>query len=169
MENQPIRVKPYPIARSFDSIEAAVNHAFSHARLPEARRDAVRLKNSVFVDACWTLFEWVIRFDCDLSLCMWIEPTEVRWTLRPSSDLPFGDEFQRVGAAPLTLDWEGTIGLRKMDCSSFVAKRRGAQFKDLFVSEYGLFVYLVNHLILHIGRVERVSDGKGILYVMEDD
>jgi len=166
---EPIRVKPYPLTRTFPSIEAAVAHALSHPRLPEARRDADRLKGSVFVDACWTICEWVIRFDCDLSLCIWIEQTEVQWSLRPAPDAAAGDRFHRVGAAPVTLDWSGTVGLREMDSSSLVAKRRGAQFKNLFVNEHGLFVYLDGHLILQLCPVERVADGRGIIYAFEDD
>jgi hypothetical protein len=150
-------------------MEAAVAHALSHPRLPEARRDAARLKGSLFVDASWTLFEWVIRFDCDLSLRIWIEQAEVQWSLRPSPDVAAGEEFQRVGAAPVTLDWAGTVGLWEMDCSSVIAKRRGGRFKDLFVNEHGLFVYLYDHLILQLGRAERVADGRGIIYAFEDD
>jgi hypothetical protein len=166
---EPIRVRPYPLARSFDTIEAAVAHAMSHPRLSEARRDAAQLKEAVFVDACWTLFEWVIRFDCDLGLCVWVEQAEVRWALRPAPAVVVGEGFQRVGAAPVILDWIGTVGLWEMDCSSLVAKRRGAQFKDLFVNEYGLFVYLHGHLILQFGRAERVVDGRTILYAFEDN
>jgi hypothetical protein len=141
----------------------------SHPRLPEARRDAAQLEGSLFVDACWTLFEWVIRFDCDLSLRIWIEQGKIQWALRPSPEAAPGDEFHRVGAAPVTLDWVGTVGLREMDSSALVAKRRGARFKDLFVSEHGLFVYLHGHLILHLCRLERVADGRGIIYAFEDD
>src|SRR5262249_8963112 len=114
----------------------------SHPRLPEARHDAARLKGAVFVDACWTLYEWVIRFNCEISLRVWIEPDEVRWSLNPSPAVLVGEEFQRVGSAPVFLNWASWIGLREMDCSSLVAKRRGARFKDLFFNDYGLFVYL---------------------------
>ena len=166
---EPIRVRPYPLARTFPSMEAAVAHAMSHPRLPEARRDADRLKGSVFVDARWTLFEWVIRFDRGLSLCIWIDQTDVQWSLRPSQEPAAGDEFHRVGAAPVTLEWSGTVGLSEMDSSSLVAKRRRAQFKDLFVNECGLFVYLYGHLVLQLCLVERVADGRGIIYASEDD
>ena len=144
---EPIRVKSYPIARTFDSLESAVAHARTHPLLPEARRDAARLRGALFVDACWTLFEWIIRFDCDLSLRVSIEQAEVRWSLQPSQALSDGEEFQRVGVASTLLDWAGTISLREMDCAALVAKRRGARFKDLFVNEFGLFVYLHSHLI----------------------
>jgi hypothetical protein len=163
-----IQVRPYSLARTFHSMEAAVAHALSHPRLPEARQDAARLSGSRFVDACWKLFEWVMRFDCGLSLLVWIESGEVRWSLRPSEELPDWEEFQRVGASPVTLDWSGTRQW-EMDCTSLVAKRRGARFKDLFVSEHGLFVYLRGHRILQLGRAERVADGRGIIYAFEDD
>jgi hypothetical protein len=166
---EPIRVRSYPLVRTFGTMETAVAHAQSHSRLPDARRDAARLKGSLFVDACWTLAEWVIRFDCDLSLHAWVEAAEVQWSLRRSADVSSGEEFQRVGAAPVTLDWAGTVGLWAMDCSSLVAKRRGARFKDLFVTEHGLWVYLHGHLILQLGRAERVADGRGIIYALEDD
>jgi hypothetical protein len=56
-----------------------------------------------------------------------------------------------------------------MDCSSLVAKRRGARFKDLFINAHGLFVYLRGQMILQLGPVERVADGRGIIYAFEDD
>src|SRR5262249_25433090 len=90
-----IQVRPYPLARSFDTMEDAVAHALSHPRLSEARRDAARLRGSAFVDACWTLFEWVIRFDSDLSLCVWIDQSEVCWELRPSAAVKIGERYQR--------------------------------------------------------------------------
>lgn len=124
---------------------------------------------SHFVDACWNLCEWIIRFDCDLSLRVWVEYAEVRWVLRPTSEVVAGEPFERVGAAPVTLDWSGHIGLREMDCSSLVAKRRGAQFEKLFFNEHGLFVYLHGHLILHLHPMERVEDGLGMIYAFEDD
>jgi hypothetical protein len=164
-----IRVRPYPPARTFDSMEAAVAHALSHPRLPEARRDAARLKNSLFIDAWWTLFEWMIRFDCELNLHVWIEESEVRWSLQPTREVSVGEEFQRVGTAPVTLDWVGTIGLWEMDGSALVAKRHGARFENLFVNEHGLFVYLHGHMSLQLGRAERVVDGRGIIYAFEDD
>jgi hypothetical protein len=141
----------------------------SHPRLSEARRDAARLKGAVFVDACWTLFEWVIRFDCDLSLCVGIEQAEVRWALRPSPTVTVGEGFRRVGAAAVMLDLIGTIGLCEMNGSSLVAKRRGAPFKDLFVNEFGLFVYLHGRRILQFGCAERVADGRTILCSFEVD
>jgi hypothetical protein len=56
-----------------------------------------------------------------------------------------------------------------MDCSSLVAKRRGALFKDLFVNEFGLFLYLHDHLIFQFGPVERIADGRSVICVFEDD
>ena len=114
-------------------------HAMSHTLLPEARRDAARLKGTLFIDACWTPYEWIIRFDCDLSLHVWIEPFEVRWSVRPTEGIT-GAEFQGVDAEPVTLDWGGTIGPQATDCSTLVAKRRGVRSKDLFVSEHGQFI-----------------------------
>jgi hypothetical protein len=166
---QPIQVRPYPLARAFDSIEAAVRHALSHPRLPDARRDAARLQGAVFVDACWTLFEWVVRFDRGLSLRLWSDPAEVRWCLTESSAVEVAGEFQRVGAAPVTLDFSDTVRLWTMDGSTLVAKRRGALFRGLFFNEFGLFLYLHGHLILHFGRAERIEDGRSILTVCEDD
>ena len=166
---EPIRVRPYPVARSFDSLQAAVAHARTHPRLPEAERNAAQLQGALFVDACWTLFEWIIRFDCDLSLRVSIEQAEVSWSLQPSQAVSTGEDFQRVGATPLMLDWAGTVGLSEMDCSALVARRRGARFKDLFVNEFGLFVYLYGHRILLLCPVQRVADGRGIISASEVD
>lgn len=168
MEMEPIRVRSYP-RKTFDSLKAAAAHARSHPRLPVARADAARLEGAVFVDACWTLSEWVIRFDCDLSLRVWVEQTQVCWSLTPSVAIRTGDEFQRVGAAPAILDWSGIVGLSMMDCSALVAKRRGASFANLLVYDEGLYIYLCGHLILMLCPVERLADGQGILYVCEDE
>lgn len=166
---EPIRVRPFPLAKAFDTFEKAIAHAFTHPRLPEAHRDAARLKGAVFLDAYWTLDEWVIRFDCDMSLCVRAELTEVRWSLRPSDDVTITEQFATVGSPPVWLDWGGWLGVREMDCSALVAKRRGSRFKDLFVSEYGLFVYLDGHLILQLLRAQCVETNRAILSVSEDD
>jgi hypothetical protein len=150
-------------------LERAVASALSDPRLPQARRDAARLEGATFVDACWTLFEWAIRFDNDLSLCVWAEHAEVYWAIERSAVFVIGKEFQHVGSPPLVLDWAGTVGRWEMDCSALVAKRRGARFKDLFVNECGLFIYLCDQLILQFGRAERLADGRTILYALEDD
>jgi hypothetical protein len=166
---EPMRVTPYPLRRTFDSFEAAVAYSLSHPRLPEARRDAARLQDSSFVDACWTLLEWRIQFDCDLSLFVWLDNNEIQWSLQPSPAEIAPDEFQRVGCAPIALDWAGTVGLWEMDCSSLVSKRRGAKFENLFFNDHGLFIYLQGHLILHLGRAKREADGCGIIYATEED
>lgn len=166
---EPIQVRAYPVASSFPTMEKAIAHARSHPRLADARRDAERLAGSRFVDAAWTLSEWILRFDNDLSLRVWLERSEVRWTLAPSEEVPTGDGYQRVGAAPVVLDWGGTTGLRSMDASALVACRRGARFKTLFVNEMAFLVYFHEHLILWFGQVERLSDGQAIIYVCEED
>jgi hypothetical protein len=45
---------------------------------------------------------------------------------------------------------------------------RGAPFKDLFVNEHGVFVYLHGHLILQLCRLERVADGRCTIDAFED-
>ena len=122
--------------------------AASHAQLADARTDAAHLKDAVLVDACWNLFEWILRFDCGTSLCVWIDRSKICWRLKPSESVSIGDDYQRVGAAPVVFDLSGAVGLSKMDCSSLVSSRRGARFKDLFVADYGLLIYLHGHLIL---------------------
>lgn len=166
---QPIPVRPYPVGRSFRTIEAAVQHAFSHPLLPAARRDAARLRGAAFGDARWTLSDWWLRFDCDLTLHVWADPAAVHWTLGPSVGEPIDGEARGVGAPPVVLDFGGAVGLWTMDASELVAKRRGAVFHDLFVSDHTFFVYLRGHLILQLNRVERTADGGGILSVCEDD
>jgi hypothetical protein len=56
-----------------------------------------------------------------------------------------------------------------MDSSALAAKRRGAQFNDLFVNECGLFLYLRERPILHFGRVERIADRCSILTASDSD
>ena len=164
-----MNVEPCTRPRAFPSFTAAIRHAMSHPRLQEARRDAARLADADFVDACWTWFEWVVRFDCDISLHVWIQEREVRWTLKPSSEVSTDGGFERVGSPPVMLNWVNTIGLREMDRSSFVARRRGARFKDLFVGDHGLHLYLHDHLVLNFGIAQRVDNGINVIYVFEDD
>jgi hypothetical protein len=166
---EPIQVRPYPITKSFKSMEAAVASAKSHPRQPDARRDSQRLAGATFIDACWSPYGCIMRFDCQLNLGVRIEETEICWSVLESTDTQASGEFERVGAPPVMLDWGGAIGLSEMDCSSMIAKRRGAQFKMLFVGDVGLWVYLHSHLILRFAAVERVSDRRSILFVCEDD
>ncbi|HEY4311557.1 MAG TPA: hypothetical protein VGN12_19075 [Pirellulales bacterium] len=57
-----------------------------------------------------------------------------------------------------------------MDCSSLVAKRRGSRFKNLFVGDPELYIYLHGQsTILELVPVERIADGRGILYASEGD
>jgi hypothetical protein len=166
---QPIRVKPYPI-RGFATPKQAIAHAKAHSEMSNARDGAARLEGSVFIDACWTLSDWILRFDCELSLCVSVEETEVCWRIEPSHLVPIGEDFSRVGAPPVVLDWSGTVGLREMDCSSLVAKRRGSRFKNLFVGDPELYIYLHGQsTILELVPVERIADGRGILYASEGD
>lgn len=165
----PIPVRPYPPARSFDSIEAAIAHARSHPRQPDARRDAARLAGAALVDAAWTLTEWVLRFDSGLCLRVWADGAQVRWSLGPGATEPGGGPVGRVGAPPVVPDWGTRVGSWEMDCSAFVATRRGASFHNLFVNDQGFFVYFRGLLILCFGVAERVADGSSILYVYEDD
>ena len=69
----------------------------------------------------------------------------------------------------MVFDLSGAVGLSKMDCSSLVSSRRGARFKDLFVADYGLLIYLHGHLILQLSPIERLSDGRSIMYACESD
>jgi hypothetical protein len=121
------------------------------SRMVELRR--VELQNyrwpSPNCGSKWS--EWVIRFDRDLSLHISIEEREVCWSLKPSSEVLTDGGFERVGAPAVVLNWINTIGLREMDRSSLVAKRRGARFKDPFVGDHGFCLYLHDRLILKFG------------------
>jgi hypothetical protein len=165
---EPIRVKTYSVAWH-RTLEDAVANAFSHPQLSDARADASKLKDAVLVDACWTLFKWILRFDNHSSLCVCVEDEKVTWAINLSTSLSHGGEFQRVGAATIVLDWFSTIGLQEMDCSSLVAKRRGSRFKDLFVSDFGLFVCMHGHSDLQLSAAERLADGRSILFAREDE
>jgi hypothetical protein len=167
--DEPIPVKPYPIARAFASIEAAVAYAMSHPRLPDAKQDAAFLTGSVLVDACWTLREWALRFDNGLQLCVWPEGAEVHWQLVPPRHEPNRCAVFRVGSPPVRLRWLNWLGIREMDCSALIAKRRGACFHNLFVNHTGLFLYFRGHLVLQFHAVHCEADGRSMLYVCEDD
>jgi len=165
---EPIRVKPYPMA-AFDTPEGVIAHAKSHPQLPDARLDATQLEGTVFVDACWTLFDWIIRFDCGKCLCVSIDTAKISWEIRRSETRSISEGYQNVGALPVLLDWSGSVGVSEMDCTSLVSKRRGARFKDLFIADYGLLIYLCGAPILQLSPIERLSDGRSILYACDSD
>jgi hypothetical protein len=99
---------------------------------------------------------------------VWAEAGAVHWLLGPSPE-EILDDVDRVGAAPVTLDFVGPGGPWTVDASALVAKRRGALFRDLFVSEDGLFIRLQGHPILQLGRAESLTDGQTILFAVEGD
>jgi hypothetical protein len=166
--DEPIPIRPYPIGRSFASIEEAVADAVSHPRLPEARRDSEFLAGSLLVDACWTVHDWMLRFENGLQLCVWPEGAEVHWQLVPPGDEPNRSGVLRVGSPPIRLRWLNWLGLGEMDCSALIAKRRGACFDKLFINHTGLFLYFRDHLILEFHAVQCETDGRSMLYVCED-
>ena len=110
----------------------------------------------------------MIRLDCDLILHLWLEERAVRWALKPSTELCASSQFERVGSPPVVLDWINTIGPREMDRSSLVETRRGARFKDLFVSDHGLHLYLEDRLVLNFGMAQRISDAEFVIHAFED-
>ncbi len=57
----------------------------------------------------------------------------------------------------------------EVDCFELIAERRGACFHDLFINDFGLFVYFQEHLILCFHAMCRETDGMSVLYVYEDD
>jgi len=162
-----VQVRSFPPPWASKSLQAAVAHALSHPRLPETRRDSERLQGSRFVGAEWNWFEWLLRFDNEQTIHVWVERNEIRWMLK--STQPAGNGFEGIGAAPVELDWATTIGRQVMDRSALVAKRRRARFQNLFINDSGFFVYLDGHLILEFSRAERLSDGRSILYVIESE
>jgi hypothetical protein len=165
---EPIRVVAYPGGRKFPSFTTAIKHAISDARLPAIRDDAARLQGSAFDDALWTMSEWRIQFDCAQNLRIWVDGMKIRWRIYPATVESAGETFSRVGAPAVMFNWVKTIGLREMDCSSLVAKRRGARFKDIFINDSGLFVYLDGCPILEFGLAQVIDDGRAILEVSED-
>lgn len=167
--DQPISVQPHPFRRSFHSIQAAVAYAMSHPLRFDAQRDAQRLVGSLLVDGYWTLSEWCLRFSNGLCLRIWVPETEVRWHLTDELAEPDESAIYRVGSAPIWLRWLEPLGVRKMDCSEFLAKRRGAPFRNLHVNHTGLYLYFEEHLVLDFGAIYRVSDGENILHVFEGD
>lgn len=167
----PISARFYPLGQTFDTMQAAVQHSLGHPLQAAARRDAARLRDAVFIDACWSPSVWWLRFDSGLTLRVWADPAAVHWSLGPSPGPADADEdaVERVGAAPVTFQFEGLAEPWPMDPSALVAKRRGARLTNLFVNDFGLWVYLRGHLILQFGCAERTADGRSILYVLEDD
>ena len=161
-----IRVKPYPVV-GFATAAAAIAHARSHVELPRALTYAAELKDAVFVDAEWTLYEWILRFDRGMSLRVWVEDSKVDYALMASIDLPLRESYQRVGSPAVLLDWSGTVGVSEMDCSALVFKRLGARFKNLQIFDAGLLVYLHDHPILQLAPVKRLSDGRSIFYACD--
>jgi hypothetical protein len=129
------------------------------------------LAGAILVDGCWTLGEWRLRFSNDLSLRIWIPGTEVRWSLAEQlPELP-EPKINRVGAPPIRLWFPHSTSVSEcaMDCSALLAKRRGAEFQNLFVNDMALYVYFRSQLVLQFMANYRLDDGSNLLYVSEDD
>jgi hypothetical protein len=167
--DEPIHVRPYPMMRTFRSLEAALGDAKSHARLPKANQDTGALAGSLLVDGFWGLYEWVLRFDTGLHVRIWPDGAEVNWQLLSVVHESTADHARRVGSLPIRLQWPNQLGIHEMDGSALIAKRRGARFYQLFVNEMGLFVYFRGHLILIFQSVAVEADGTSVLYASEGD
>jgi len=165
---QAIPIAGYPLERTYRTAKAAIEGAKNNPRQPKARADSARLAGATVVDACWTDTEFIVRFSNAMFLHIWVYPGQVQWKITDTQPDIAGSQVQRVGAAPMIFRWE-RAGDGCVDCSALVAKRRGAEFQQLFVNEFGLLVYLRGQLIWQFGVVRRTDTGQPILYVCEGD
>jgi hypothetical protein len=164
-----IPVKSYPFERTYSSAAAAIAGAENHPLQPKAKSDAKRLEGTTLIDGYWTLADFFLRFSNELWLHVFVESGHVRWTI---AEMPPGlkdTQVERVGAAPVVLDWGGEVGESPMDRSNLLAKRRGAEFKNLWVNECGLLVYTRRQPILSFHACYRRDTGEDVLHVCEDD
>ena len=169
MTDEPIAVRPHPFRDAFDSIEGAVAHALSHPLRLDARRDAGRLAGTTLVDGFWTLGHWGLRFSNGLVLHIQVPETEVRWRLDEDLMEPSDGPVWRVGSPPVRLRWPDPAGVAEMDGSGLLAKRRGAEFRDLHVNHTGLYLYFRGHLVFEFHAAVRVADGRNVVYVCESE
>jgi hypothetical protein len=165
----PIPVKGYPIERTYASAEEAIAGAEAHPLQPKAQLDAERLRGTCLVDGCWTLSHFVLRFSNEMWLHVFVDDGLARWTLAETPPLLNEAELERVGAPPIVLAWGSEIGDKPMDRSALLAKRRGADFRRLWVNEGGFLVYTRKQLILVFHPLYRTDTGEDVLFVTEYD
>jgi hypothetical protein len=168
MMDEPIAVKPHPFRQTFDSVEAAVAHAFAHPMRFDAKRDAERLVGATLVDGFWTLSEWGLRFSNGFGLRIWVPEREVCWQLGEELAEPVDGSVWRVGSPPVRLRWPEPHGVQEMDGSALLAKRRGVAFQNLHVNHTGLYLYFQGHLVFEFHAAYRADGSGNILYVRED-
>jgi hypothetical protein len=164
-----IPVDSYYSVKGYDSLEAAIEGAYSHPEQAQARDDTERLAGSRVVDAYWTDSDCVIRFTNELLLHIRAEVDSVVWeTVDRPPELDH-IAIERVGAPPIVGRWRSDIGDRILDRSALAAKRRGREFKMLFVNEVGLYVYCRGVLIWMFQSVRRTDLDQPMLWVTEAD
>jgi hypothetical protein len=164
----PIPVKGYPFERAFNSFDAAIQGATNHPLQGKAQDDTALLSGASLVDGYWTGSDLVLQFSNERWLHVFERDHRARGDVVDGAP-DLGDVVQRVGASPIILDWGAAIGECRMDLSSLMAKRRGAEFQHLFVNECGFYVYMRQCLILAFHVVRRLDVEEDMLFVTEED
>lgn len=166
---EPIPVKPHPFRQTFDSFEHAITHAMSHPLRSMVDADAGRLRDTTLAGGFWSFSDFILEFSNNHWLHIFVSGTEVRWQLLESQPVLSAEPQFRIGAPPIQLDWQGSIGVQPMNVSELVAKRIGADFKTLFINHTGFFVYFHGHLVFQFHAAYRTDTGEDMLYMIEDD
>lgn len=163
-----IPVKPYPFEREYDSFEAAIKGAKNHPLQKQAQSDGQQLTGTSIIDGYWTNRDCVIRFSNERWLHVFTQDGFVRWAIAdslPSTNLP---QLDSIGAAPIVLDWGGTIGESPFDRLAIIANRRGAMFSQLWINEGGLLLYTHGQSELWFHAVYRTDTNEDLLFAFED-
>jgi len=166
-----IPVESCPQKKAYESFEAAIEGAQNNPLQPRARADSERLIGATVVDAYWTDRQFVVRFSNEQFLHIWACPEELKWEVTKFAPVIPERDVRRIGDEPVVHRWRPgpALGDHVQDCSALVAKRRGAEFQQLFVNQFGLWVYLRGHLVWHFGAIRRTDLDQPILAVCEDD
>jgi len=167
-----LAVHSSPIAPTFSSADAAIQHSKSYSRSAKARADEGLVTGCEITDAYWSDTDFVIRFSNDRFLHLFVaaEQSEmsVKWGILERDPVLPGVALEYIGSAPVALQFS-RAGHYVMDRSALIAARRGKTLTRFFVNEMGIYLYTPRQLTLCFRSVFRVDTGDGLLYVGEEN
>jgi hypothetical protein len=164
-----IPVTTYPLKATYDSFAAAIAAAKADPLQPKAQSDSARLARAMVVDARWTDTDFVIEFSNTLFLHVYVHGEEVDWNVADTPPALDVSAVERAGDPAVMIRWGPEVGDEILDRSDLVSRRRGSEFRLLFVSGPAFLVYCRGHRILWFQAVHRTDLDQSMLWVTEED
>jgi hypothetical protein len=148
--------------KGHSSIAEAIAAAKGHPRQSTAQTESKLLEAQTFVSGRASYARWSLEFTGPWYVDIESREDQVHWSVMQNPP-----PFEGLSEA-YALRWpsgrESTI-----DPSALFASRADAEFRQLFVNEAGLYIYLRRKPILCFHAVRSVDDRSCVLAVCEDD